>query len=534
MKTKLIISILLAFFLTGAMQAAKQNAAVKKTETDTNYSWKAYPNTAKTPSDAKLLVERESPKTVRPNEEYTYVVKVTNQSYYKIDDVTITEKLPDGFKLIKATPSPEKRGNDLKWDLGVIAPDQKEIITITGKVAKVGKFYHTGNARANFNLNRMLAITEVIEPSLQIKQKSKAPENVIVGEIFPVKLFVNNIGSADVANAKMNHVFPENMTTKDGLRKVTFDLGDIGLGQSKTVDLELKALKTGLYRNKFVVVAKDGVSASTSIETYARKPNLRLRLSAPKMRFVGNVIKYSIKVSNTGDGNANNMKTTLDIPSATQFISANEGGKLDKGVIVWDTTSLEPNESKDLIARVKAKQITNVTATARTEAFAADAKKASVDTSIEGIAALLLKVDDINDPVPVGETETYVVKVTNQGSLPATNIRISCDLEDSMKFVKSSGPTKGAIAGAEGEGAAILMHKAGKAVKAVKASDGELKKGKILVFEPLSSLAPGKEAVWQIVIKALKPGDFRFNVNVISEQLTRPVNENESTTFYKD
>jgi uncharacterized repeat protein (TIGR01451 family) len=293
-------------------------------------------------------------------------------------------------------------------------------------------------------------------------------------------------------------------------------------------------MKTGLYKNKFVVVAKDGVSANASIETFARRPQLKLNLSAPSMRFVGNVIKYNIKVSNIGDGNANNMQTKLQIPDATAFISANEGGKLEKGnTIVWETTSLQPKESKELVARVKAKEIRKVKAVAETSAFAAKPQEASVETSIEGIAALLLKVDDINDPVPVGETETYVIKVTNQGSLPATNIRISCDLEESMEFEKSNGPTKAAIAGAEGEGAAILMRKAGKVVKSSSIS-GELKKGKILVFEPLSSLAPGKEAVWQVVIKALKAGDFRFNVNVISDQLTRPVNENESTTFYND
>ncbi|MBN2641194.1 MAG: hypothetical protein JXR78_06055, partial [Victivallales bacterium] len=66
------------------------------------------------------------------------------------------------------------------------------------------------------------------------------------------------------------------------------------------------------------------------------------------------------------------------------------------------------------------------------------------------------------------------------------------------------------------------------------AADKALKKGKVITFAPLASLAPGKDAVWRVVIKALKEGDYRFNANVISDQLTRPVNENESTTFYND
>lgn len=537
MKTKRLMFIAIASAMIGMVShagaAEKTKAPDAKSAAESNYShsWKGYPESAKTPAEAKLLIEREIPKTVRPNEYYTYIIKVTNQSYFKTDNVSIMEKMPDGFELQNAVPAPQKRGNDLKWDLGVMVPDQREIITVTGKVTKTGRFQHTGSARVNFNLDDMLTIMEVTEPLLQIRQRGQVPENVIVGEVFPVSLSVDNVGSATVREAKLEHSFPANMTTKDGAPKISIPLGDVSLGQSKNIDLQLKAVKTGVYDNKFVVVAKDGVSASASIKTSVRQPDLKLSVDAPRMRFVGNFIDYKLKVTNDGDGAAKDMQAQLQVPDGTEFVSANEGGQLDKSnnTVTWHMKSLESKETKELDVQVKAKEIRRVRAMARASAFAASPRQATADTSIEGIAALLLQVNDINDPVPVGETETYVIKVTNQGSLPATNIRISCDLEESMEFRSSTGPTNALVAGSEVTAAAP----ADGAVEPA-AADKALKKGKVITFAPLASLAPGKDAVWRVVIKALKEGDYRFNANVISDQLTRPVNENESTTFYND
>ncbi len=505
----------------------------KSSQGEYSHDWKAYPKTAKKPGQAKVLVERETPKTVRPNQDYTYIIKVTNKSYFKVDNVIVTEKLPAGFKLQKAVPAPEIRGNDLKWNLGIMAPDQKEIITVTGRASQTGKLVHRGNSKVNFSLNPMFTMTEVVEPSLHISAKNY-PDKVIVGEVFPVQLAVVNVGSTTISDAKLANDLPYNMVTNSGDRKISRLLGSLELGQTKLINLKLKALKTGSFDNRFVVTAKDGVTAKASVKILAQKPNLKLTMDAPKMRFVGNVIHYNLKITNVGDGDAKNLEATLQIPGSIDFVSANEGGKQYGRRIQWRLASLEPKESKELDVRVKAKEIKNIKAVAKVQAFAATPREASVSTSVEGIAALLLEVDDINDPVPVGETETYVIKVTNQGSLPATNIRISCDLEDSMQFKSSKGPTK-VVKGLE-DGGKSFMKTAKNDTKAeeLKAGNKKLSSGNKVIFLPLKSLAPGKEAVWRVVIKALKEGDFRFNVNVVSDQLTRPVSENESTTFYND
>jgi uncharacterized repeat protein (TIGR01451 family) len=110
---------------------------------------------------------------------------------------------------------------------------------------------------------------------------------------------------------------------------------------------------------------------------------------------------------------------------------------------------------------------------------------------------------DVNDPIAVGEVETYIITITNQGSATDTNIKITGMLEPEMEFVSCGGATAGTA------------------------------DGKNITFEPLPSLAPKAKAVWEVKVKAMKAGDVRFKTVLQSDQLTRPVEKTEATRFYQ-
>ena len=123
------------------------------------------------------------------------------------------------------------------------------------------------------------------------------------------------------------------------------------------------------------------------------------------------------------------------------------------------------------------------------------------DTLAGIFSALLFSVVPIT--VEIGNDTTYVITATNQGSMADTNIKIVCTLEENEQYVSSSGASRGRV------------------------------EGNKVVFQPLASLAPKAKAQWQVVVKAVKPGDVRFMVNMNSDQLTRPVEETESTNLYE-
>ena len=221
------------------------------------------------------------------------------------------------------------------------------------------------------------------------------------------------------------------------------------------------------------------------------------------MRYVGNNIVYNIKIKNTGDGIAKNLQSTLILPAGTRVATTTEGGKSVGNSVIWRLGSLMPGDTKVVSAKVKGMKIMKVTARAEAKAFAASPVSTSMTTDVQGIPALLLKVDDLTDPVAIGENVIYKVYVSNQGSLAATDVQVVCKLEDTMQYVSSNGPTKASL------------------------------NGKNLVFATLSSLPVGKTAVFEITIKAKKEGDVRFGATVRCSQLQSPVVEFESTNFYE-
>ena len=271
--------------------------------------------------------------------------------------------------------------------------------------------------------------------------------------------------------------------------------------------MELRADKTGVFTNTLVAKADDGVVAKQTMKITVKQPKLQMTADAPSMRYVGNMIRYSINVKNTGDGNAKNLVAQLQVPEGVKFVKADEGGRPlgNNKVIVWKLASLVSGDTEKLTATFIAEKIMKVNAVVSAKALAAPMVRKSLSTDVKGIPALMLQVDDLQDPVAVGGKVQYKIIITNQGSLDASNVVVQCKLEKTMSFVGGSGPTK------------VASNKNG-----------------VITFKPLRTLGLGKDnkAVWIVEVNAKKAGDVRFTATVKCDQLQRQVSEEESTEFY--
>jgi uncharacterized repeat protein (TIGR01451 family) len=112
-------------------------------------------------------------------------------------------------------------------------------------------------------------------------------------------------------------------------------------------------------------------------------------------------------------------------------------------------------------------------------------------TKVVGIAAILLEVIDLEDPIQVGKEVTYEIRVTNQGSATGSNIRLVCTLPASQQFVSGDGAS------------------------AVKVN------GQTVTMDALPSLEAKGLATWKLVVKAVAEDDARFLVELNSDQFAR-------------
>ncbi|MCK4518041.1 DUF11 domain-containing protein, partial [Candidatus Babeliales bacterium] len=227
--------------------------------------------------------------------------------------------------------------------------------------------------------------------------------------------------------------------------------------------------------------------------------------SGPARRYLGRSVSYEITLTNKGDAPASDIVLKDTVPAGVTGVVASDNGVIasNNSIIVWNIPVLKPGATKKVTVSYRPTKVGTVRDTASASAKCAEGVKASAKTVIAGIPAVLLEVIDVDDPVELGGTTTYVITATNQGSAVGTNISIVCTLEDNEEYVSSSGATAGSLAGAK------------------------------VTFVPLKKLAPKAKATWKIVVKAVKEGDVRFKVTMNTDQLTRPVEETEATHLYK-
>jgi len=327
------------------------------------------------------------------------------------------------------------------------------------------------------------------------------PAEVILCDPIPVKLAVKNTGSSALTNVRVTDELPEGLAA-GGRRSVAFDAGSLRPGESKEFTFNATAGRTGKFTNPAKATSAEGLTAEDSKAVTVHQPVLEIACTAPAERFAGRPIEVCYTVKNTGDAPAAGTVVEVAMPSGASFRGASPGGTQSGGRVMWDLGTLAPGASKEVCLNAVSESIGTVTFSGSVKGTCAKPVSTTCSTKISGIPAILLEVIDIEDPIEVGKTETYQIEVTNQGSATDTNVRITCELEDAQEFVSGSGAT--AVTG----------------------------QGRTVTMAPLAALPAKEKAVWRVVVKANKAANVRFKTSLLSDQLTRPVEETESTNQY--
>jgi uncharacterized repeat protein (TIGR01451 family) len=110
----------------------------------------------------------------------------------------------------------------------------------------------------------------------------------------------------------------------------------------------------------------------------------------------------------------------------------------------------------------------------------------------------------LEDPIEVGGETGYEIRVVNQGTKSATNVRVAITLQPGLKVVS-----------AEGEGRHTVQ-------------------GGSIVFEPMPQLAPKADTVYRIKAQGVQSGDQRVVVEVATDDLGQPIRREESTRVFGD
>ncbi len=426
----------------------------------------------------------------------TYESHLIVQPIVDVADVVVTDMIPDGTSYVKSEPAAQADGKKLTWRMDTMSKGQTATIKLWLKAEKEGQLVNCATVHA---IPHGCVATYVGKPVITIEKTG--PATAKLGDNVTYTVVVRNTGSAPAKGVVVTDTVPDGLVAPNGQKSLAYDFGDLAPNDAKKVDVTLKADKRGQVCNVASAKGSNVGEVKDDACTTITQPGIDIAKSGTKEQFLGRNATYEIVVSNTGDTTLNNVTVTDTAPAATKIVSAS-GANVSGNTATWTLPELKAGEKKTLgisLTTMTPGNHCNGVAVKAQEGLSASSQAC---TMWKGVPAILIEVVDDPDPISVGDSTTYTIRVTNQGTADDNNIKIVARFDKEIDPTSASGVTAGTIS------------------------------GKTVSFAPVARLAPKQAVSWTISAKGAATGDHRLKVELTSDMLGSAVTEEESTHVY--
>jgi uncharacterized repeat protein (TIGR01451 family) len=453
------------------------------------------------PQTPQVTIQKFAPPEIQVGRPAVFRVTVRNTGTVGAGNVQVHDQVPRGTRLLGTTPraSQDARG-ELVWSLGNLGPGEESTVqmqlmpTAEGEIGSVATVHVDADATARSVSTR---------PRLTIDTSGTG--RVLVGDETMLTFVVSNPGTGVASGVVLQERVPDGLAHPAG-SQLEYPIGDLKPGESRKLELRLKATRAGQVSN--VVTARDDASlrAEHRFDLVVLSPQLDIALAGPKRRYLEREATYQVSVSNPGTAPAQQVELVAYLPPGLRFIGANNAGHYDDATraVSWRLEELPVNQrgTVELVTMPIEPGQQNIKFRGTAQRGLAVEKEQAV--VVEGIAAVLFQVAGTRNPIEVGGETTYEVRVVNQGSKAAGNVRVVVLLPPELKALTAEGPTRFAI------------------------ENGQV------AFEGLPQLPPRTDALYRVHAQGLRPGDLRVRCQLLTDDLQTPVMKEESTRVYAD
>lgn len=448
-----------------------------------------------------LTVEKTAAAEIQVGKETSFQVRIRNTGPVAAHDLIVLDRVPRGTRFVNANPqATEAPDGQLMWQLGSLAPGAET--TVTMQVLPISEGEIGSVAQVLFQTHASVR-TICTRPELTVKHIG--PAKVLIGETVLLDITISNPGSGAATGVVLEENIPEGLIHAAG-RELEYEVGTLKPGESRRLQLTLKAAKPGIMENTIYVRGDGNLIAQDTIPVEVIAPSLQVSLTGPKLRYLEREATYEVGIANPGTATAREIELVTYLPKGMKFVAAEQKGQYEpqNHAVYWSLEELPPQQSGvaklTLLPLETGEQRLSVEG--RAEMGLKDVSETLVQ--VDGLAELQFSIVDEADPIEVGSETTYVIALNNRGSSAATDIRMTINLPPEMKPIGGDGPTKVAI-----EGTRVSV-------------------------DPLARLGPGEQAQYKLRVRGLAAGAHRFQLQLMSGETPVPVTKEEITRVYAD
>lgn len=219
-----------------------------------------------------------------PGQTISYTLTVSSTGTKNADDVTVEDTLPTGFTFA------DTKSSKKSWKLGNIPNGENKTVSysvVIDPAIQTGVYENVAVATMNDgfepdNRSEARATVTVQSPSASFNvakltiDKSVSQSKVLAGNTLSYSVTVKNVGETEAVNVTMKDILPSGFTFVDTkMGEQTFDLGNLAIGVSKTIEYSVQTASTiasGVYRNVAYAQAANTQAVGDTSEVYVDNP----------------------------------------------------------------------------------------------------------------------------------------------------------------------------------------------------------------------------------------------------------------------
>jgi uncharacterized repeat protein (TIGR01451 family) len=446
--------------------------------------------TSSAPEGGLVRMQKSAPAVAAVGDTFTYTLMTVAQA--DVGDVVITDMLPAGVSYVSSDPAAEVNGKTLVWKSASMARGETKTYKVTVKAEAEGEMMNCATVSA---VPRVCMSTLIGKAQLDLTKTGPATASLNSNITYTVT--VKNTGNIPAKNVVVSDAVPQGMSGQ----AVSVTIPELPPGAFRKLPVIFKATQRGNITNVATAESSNAAKVSAQSTTLVQQPGLKIEKTTKDTEILINrTATYTILVKNTGDTPLTGVMVNDNAAAGTTITEA-VGGSINANVATWNIGELAAGATKELTVKVVSKQPGKFcnTATVTSAQMLRDSSQSC--TEWRGVTGVLVEVVDDPDPIQVGETSTYTIRITNQSANGTVD-----DLSVKVLFSAEINPTT--------------------------ASNNGSISGKTVTFPTVPTLGPKASATFTIVGKGVSAGDARTKVQVTTRMRQNPIEQTESTTVY--